>query len=107
MNSKSLIAGLAILGCVSLSSFAVHAEDAPAQTIQPSKDNKDELELGSRVPEKYQRKGDVIHNWKAKGLHEPAKESQWVRINDKYVQVQTTNGYITDIVPVNKASEKK
>lgn len=107
MNSKSIIAGLSILSCVSLTSFAVQAQDAPAQTVQPSKDNKDELELGSRVPEKYQRKGDVIHNWKAKGLHEPAKESQWVRINDKYVQVQTTNGYITDIVPVTKGPVKK
>ena len=102
MNKKSLIAGLAILGCVSLSSFTVQAEDAPEQTIQSSKDNLHDLEKGSRVPEKFQRPGEAIKNWKAKGLHEPAKESQWVRINDKYVQVQTTNGQITDIVPVKK-----
>ncbi|MGH8417600.1 MAG: RcnB family protein [Pseudomonas sp.] len=102
MNSKSLIAGLAILSCVSLSSFAVRADDAPAQTVQSSKDNKEDLEKGSRVPEKFQRPGEAIHDWKAKGLHEPSKQSQWVRINDKYVQVQTTNGQITDIVPVKK-----
>lgn len=102
MSRISLIAGLAIMGCVSLSSFAVQAEDAPAQTVQPSKDNKDALEKGDRVPEKFQRPGEAIKDWKAKGLHEPAKESQWVRIHDKYVQVQTTNGQITDIAPVKK-----
>ena len=102
MNRKSLIAGLTILGCVSLTPFAVQAEDAPAQTVQPSKDNMRNLEKGDRVPEKFQRPGEAIKNWKAKGLKEPAKESQWVLINNKYVQVQTTNGQITDIVPVKK-----
>ena len=44
----------------------------------------------------------AIKDWKTKGLEEPAKMSQWVRINDKYVEVQTTNGQITKIVPVEK-----
>lgn len=44
MKNKSLIAGLTILGCVSLASFAVQAEDAPAQTVQSSKDNLRDLE---------------------------------------------------------------
>lgn len=102
MNSKSLIAGLTILGCVSLTSFTVQAEDAPAQTVQSSKDNLRDLEKGDRAPEKFQRPGAAIQDWKAKGLHAPAEQSQWVRINDKYVQVQTTNGQITDITPVKK-----
>jgi hypothetical protein len=102
MNSKSFIAGLTILGCVSLASFAVQAEDAPAQTVQSSKDNLRDLEKGDRVPEKFQRPGEAIKDWKAKGLHAPAEQSQWVRINNKYVQVQTTNGQITDIAPMKK-----
>lgn len=57
---------------------------------------------GDRAPEKFQRPDAAIKDWKAKGLKEPAKQSQWVRINDKYVEVQTTNGQITDITPVKK-----
>ncbi|HEY0290376.1 MAG TPA: RcnB family protein [Pseudomonas sp.] len=102
MNSKSLIACMAILGCVSVTSLSVQAADAPEQKVQQSKDNLRELETGDRAPEKFQRPGAAIKNWKAKGLHEPAKESQWVLIHNKYVQVQTTNGQITDIVPVKK-----
>jgi hypothetical protein len=102
MNKKTLIVGLTILGCVSLTSFAVQAEDAPAQTVQPSKDNMRDLEKGDRAPEKFQRPEAAIKDWKAKGLKEPSKQSQWVRINDKYVEVQTTNGQITDIAPIKK-----
>lgn len=102
MNKKTLIVGLTILGCVSLTSIAVQAEDAPAQTVQPSKDNMRDLEKGDRAPEKFQRPEAAIKDWKAKGLKEPSKQSQWVRINDKYVEVQTTNGQITDIAPVKK-----
>ncbi|MDC6383127.1 RcnB family protein [Pseudomonas graminis] len=102
MNSKSLIAGLAILGCISAASFTVQAADATEPTIQPSRDNMRELEVGSRSPQEFQRPAAAIKDWKTKGLEEPAKMSQWVRINDKYVEVQTTNGQITKIVPVEK-----
>ena len=102
MNSKSLIAGLAILGCISVASFTVQAADATEPTIQPSRDNMRELEVGSRSPQEFQRPAAAIKNWKTKGLEEPAKMSQWVRINDKYVEVQTTNGQITRIVPIVK-----
>nr|WP_277419115.1 RcnB family protein [Pseudomonas viridiflava] len=43
-----------------------------------------------------------MKDWKAKGLEEPAKESEWVQINDKYVRFQKVNGQIVDIVPVKK-----
>jgi hypothetical protein len=102
MNSKSLIAGLAILGCVSVASFTAQAATAPEPTIQPSPDNMRELEVGSRSPQEFQRPAAALKDWKAKGLEEPAKMSQWVRINDKYVEVQTTNGQITKIVPIEK-----
>jgi hypothetical protein len=102
MNSKSLIAGLAILGCVSVASFTAQAATAAELTIQPSPDNMRELEVGSRSPQEFQRPAAALKDWKAKGLEEPAKMSQWVRINDKYVEVQTTNGQITKIVPVEK-----
>ncbi len=102
MNGKTLIAGLVILGCVSVASFAAQAEDAPTQTIQPSKDNMRDLEKGDRAPEKFQRPEAAIKDWKQKGLKAPADQSQWVRINNKYVQVQTTNGQITDIAPIKK-----
>ncbi|MCD5991251.1 RcnB family protein [Pseudomonas syringae] len=102
MKSKSLVACLAILGCVSLTSLSVQAADAPEPTIEKSKENMHELELGSRAPEKFRRPEEGLKDWSKRGLKEPAKESQWVQINDKYVQVQLTNGQITEIVPVKK-----
>ena len=102
MKSKSIIACLAILGCVSVTSLSVQAADAPEPTIEKSKDNLHELERGSRAPEKFRRPEQGLKDWSRRGLTEPAKESQWVQINDKYVLVQITNGQITEIVPVKK-----
>lgn len=102
MNSKSLIACLAIFGCVSVTSLAAHAADAPEPKIEQSKDNPRDLELGSRAPQQFQRPEAGLKDWSKRGLKEPAKESQWVKIHDKYVQVQITNGQITEIVPVKK-----
>ncbi|RMQ44374.1 putative Lipoprotein [Pseudomonas cichorii] len=100
MNSKSLIACMALLGCFSVTSLPVQAQTEPK--IEESADNMHDLELGSRVPQQFQRTEAAITDWKSKGLAEPAKESQWVRISDKYVRVQITNGKIVDIVPVTK-----
>lgn len=102
MKSKSLIACLAILGCVSVTSLSAQAADAPEQKVEVSKDNMHELELGSRAPEKFRRPQEGLKDWSKRGLKEPAKEAQWVQINDKYVMVQITNGQITEIVPVKK-----
>lgn len=43
-----------------------------------------------------------MKDWKSKGLETPAKESEWVKINDKYVRFQKVNGQIMEIVPVKK-----
>ncbi|GFM87901.1 lipoprotein [Pseudomonas cichorii] len=98
MNSKSLIACLTLLGCFSVVTLPAQAE----QKVEESADNMHELELGSRAPQQFQRTEAAITDWKSKGLPAPAKESQWVRINDKYVRVQVTNGQIVDIVPASK-----
>ncbi|MDO7927956.1 RcnB family protein [Pseudomonas sp. KFB-139] len=98
MNSKSLIACLTLLGCFSVVTLPAQAE----QKVEESADNMHELELGSRAPQQFQRTEAAITDWKSKGLPEPAKESQWVRIHDKYVRVQITNGQIVDIVPASK-----
>ncbi|MDU8558506.1 RcnB family protein, partial [Pseudomonas syringae pv. actinidiae] len=52
--------------------------------------------------EKYRRSDLEVKDWKSKGLEAPAKESEWVKINDKYVRFQKVNGQIMDIVPVKK-----
>jgi Ni/Co efflux regulator RcnB len=57
---------------------------------------------GDRAPAKFQRPDAALKDWSKRGLKEPSKEAQWVKINDKYVMVQTTNGQITEIVPVTK-----
>jgi Ni/Co efflux regulator RcnB len=102
MNSKSLIACLAILGCVSVTSLSVQAQDKPEPKVEQSKDNMRDLEKGSRAPAKFQRTDAGIKDWSKHGLKAPSKEAQWVKINDKYVMVQKTNGQITEIVPIRK-----
>ncbi|EPJ87940.1 MULTISPECIES: RcnB family protein [Pseudomonas] len=102
MNRKSLIACLAILGCVSVTSVAVQAQEKSEPTVEQSKENIRDLEKGDRAPAKFQRPDAALKDWSKRGLKEPSKEAQWVKINDKYVMVQTTNGQITEIVPVTK-----
>ncbi|RMS10376.1 Lipoprotein [Pseudomonas coronafaciens pv. garcae] len=102
MNTKSLIACMTLLGCFSAVTLPVHAAETPDPKITESKDNVHELELGSRIPEKYRRSDLEVKDWKSKGLEEPAKESEWVKVNDKYVRFQKVNGQIMDIVPIKK-----
>ncbi len=102
MKSKSFVACLAIFGCVSMTSLVAHAADAPEQKVEKSSQNTHTREVGSRAPQQYQRPEAGLQDWKARGLEEPAKESQWVQIDDKYVMVQITNGQISKIVPVKK-----
>lgn len=103
MKSKSLIACMTLLGCFSVAALPVQAADEPEQKVGESQYNQHELEVGSRVPEQFRRNDDaVIQDWKAKGLEEPAKQSEWIQINDKYVRFQKVNGQIVDIVPIKK-----
>nr|NKW58041.1 hypothetical protein [Prescottella equi] len=51
-----------------------------------------ELKEGDKAPDQYKRDEAAIKDWKAKGLPAPEKESHWVRMGDRYVLVQTTNG---------------
>ncbi|QXW47032.1 MULTISPECIES: RcnB family protein [Pseudomonas syringae group genomosp. 2] len=102
MNSKSLIACMTLLGCFSAVALPAHAAETADPKVAESKDNMHELEIGSRVPEKYRRSDLEVKDWKSKGLEAPAKESEWVKINDKYVRFQKVNGNIMDIVPVKK-----
>lgn len=102
MNNKSLIACLAIFGCISVTSIAAQAQETPEPKVEQSRENIRDLELGSRAPAKFQRPEAGLKDWNKRGLKAPSKEAQWVKINDKYVMVQITNGQITEIVPIRK-----
>jgi len=102
MNSKTLIAALAIAAGVAGISPIVQADDPPQKTVQPGVNNSRELVVGDRAPDVYQRSDKALKNWKAKGLATPKEQSQWVQINDKYMLVMITNGTIIDITPVEK-----
>ncbi|MFS2158537.1 RcnB family protein [Pseudomonas sp. Pseusp122] len=103
MNKKSLIAALALAGCMSAVSVTALAQTPTEPTVpEASSSTTHELKVGDRAPQKYQRPGEAIKNWKAKGLKQPEKESQWVRLDAHYVLLQITNGQILEIVPVKK-----
>ena len=102
MNSKSLIAALAIAAGVAGISPIVQADDPPQKTVQPGVNNTRELVAGDRAPDVYQRSEKALVNWKQKGLKAPKAQAQWVQINDKYMMVMITNGTIIDITPVER-----
>ena len=100
MKSTSLIAALALAGALCGTSLAVNAQQAPTEAkggaLHPAP-----LEVGEKAPGDSDRKQAAI-DWRAKGLPEPEKESQWVQEGDKYLRVQTTNNRIMEIVDVKK-----
>ncbi|WP_122316865.1 RcnB family protein [Pseudomonas cichorii] len=100
MNNKSLIAGLALLGCVSATTLPAQA----AQTVQgPGNITPlQELEVGSQVPQRFQSAKAAMSDWKNKGLATPGTNSQWVRIQDKYARVQISTGKVVEIVDAPK-----
>jgi hypothetical protein len=102
MNSKTLIAALAIAAGVAGISPIVQADDPPGKTVQPSATNTRELNVNDRAPDIYQRPEKALKNWKAKGLKAPVEQAQWVQVHDKYMMVMITNGTIVDITPVEK-----
>jgi len=103
MNRKSLIAGLALASCMSAVSVTALAQTPAEPTVPKSASSTTHsLQVGDRAPAKYQRPTEAVKNWKAKGLKQPEKESQWVRLGHNYVLVQITNAQILEIVPVKK-----
>ncbi|MCO7515778.1 RcnB family protein [Pseudomonas guariconensis] len=56
-----------------------------------------ELKVGDKAPDQYKRDDQAIRDWRAKGLPAPEKESHWVRLGERYVLVQITNGVILAI----------
>ncbi|MCU1759469.1 RcnB family protein [Pseudomonas sp. 14P_8.1_Bac3] len=101
MNSKTLIASLALVAGLAAISPIVQAAE-PQKTVQPSATNTRELVVGDRAPDIYQRPEKAIGNWKAKGLKAPKEQAQWVQVNGKYMMVMITNGTILDITPVER-----
>ena len=102
MNSKTLIASLALVaGIAGISPLVQAAQTSSEPTVQsPTSDR--ELKVNDRAPDIYQRSDKALKNWKQKGLKAPVDQAQWVQINDKYVMVMITNGTIMDITPVER-----
>lgn len=67
--------------------------------MEPSNINTRDLKVGDRAPDILVRKESAIGDWKRRGLKQPSEESQWARVNDRYVLVKITNGTILDITP--------
>lgn len=102
MNSKTLIASLALVAGIAGISPLVQAAQTSSNTVEHSPTGDRELTVGDRAPDVYQRSEKALNNWKQKGLKQPEDQSQWVQINDKYVLVKITNGTIMEIKPVER-----
>ena len=102
MKSKSLIACLLVATSLSTASIVVQAGDTPQETVQPSNINTRDLKEGDRAPDILMREESAVRDWKKRGLKQPEQDSQWSRVDDKFVLLKTTNGTILEITPVKK-----
>ncbi|MBX8486324.1 RcnB family protein [Pseudomonas cichorii] len=98
MNSKSLTACMALLGCFAITALPAQA----AQRVEATSSAFQELDVGSLVPQRFQSSKAAMDDWKDKGLKSPGTNSQWVRIQDKYARVQISTGKIVEIVEAPK-----
>ncbi|MBV4488440.1 RcnB family protein [Pseudomonas sp. SWRI153] len=102
MNSKTLIASLALVaGIAGITPIVQAAQTSSEPSVQSTSSDR-QLKVNDRAPEMYQRKDKALQNWKAKGLKAPVEQAQWVQINDKYVMVMITNGTIVEMQPVER-----
>ena len=102
MNSKTLIASLALVaGIAGISPLVQAAQTSSDPSVQSPVSDR-ELKVNDRAPDIYQRPEKALKNWKAKGLKAPVEQAQWVQVHDKYMMVMITNGTIVDITPVEK-----
>ena len=88
---------LAALPCLPMAANAATSTD---ESVQNSSTRHRELKEGDKAPDQFKREDASVKDWKAKGLPAPEKESHWVKMQDHYVLVQTTNGVILAIRPV-------
>jgi hypothetical protein len=102
MNSKTLIASLALVAGIAGITPIVQAAQTSSEPAVQSPTSDRQLKVNDRAPEMYQRKEEALKNWKAKGLKAPIDQSQWVQINDQYVMVMITNGTIVEMQPVER-----
>ncbi|MGG7672650.1 RcnB family protein [Pseudomonas sp. WC2] len=99
MNSKTLIASLALVaGIAGITPIVQAAQNSSDPSVQSPVSDR-ELKVNDRAPDIYQRSEKAI-DWKAKGLKKPVEQAQWVQINDQYVMVMITNGTIVEMKPV-------
>ncbi|MFJ4247394.1 hypothetical protein C2E19_18130 [Pseudomonas sp. DTU12.3] len=99
MNSKTLIASLALVAGIAGISPLVQAAQTSSEPSVQSPVSERELKVNDRAPDIYQRSEKAI-DWKTKGLKQPVDQAQWVQINDQYVMVMITNGTIVEMKPV-------
>ncbi len=102
MLHQQKLAAMAVLASLAVVCPMVLAAD-PLQTIvQAAPINARNLQVGDPAPDVYKRSDKALADWKSRGLKTPQSQSQWVQVNDKYMLVQTTNGQILAITPIER-----
>ena len=100
MRPLALLPAL-LLATLPVLPLTASAASSPVESIEGPESHNREVKVGDKAPDQYKRDDQAITDWKAKGLPEPEKESQWVRMGDHYVLVQITNGVILAIHPAS------
>ncbi|MCU1750261.1 RcnB family protein [Pseudomonas sp. 6D_7.1_Bac1] len=102
MADQKLMAILVLLASFGVVSSMALADDPVQASIQASPINARNLKVGDRAPDSYTSSNKALADWKKRGLKTPQSQSQWVQVNDKYMLVQTTNGQILAVMPIER-----
>ncbi|QXH53620.1 RcnB family protein [Pseudomonas fakonensis] len=98
MNLRPLLCALLLANALPMAATAAQSAE---ESIQAPETHNRELKVGDKAPDQYKRDDQAVHDWQAKGLPEPEKESHWVRMGEHYVLVQITNGVVLAIHPAS------
>ncbi|RON10055.1 hypothetical protein BK659_09130 [Pseudomonas brassicacearum] len=102
MLHKENLAAMVVFASFVVVCPMVLADDPVQASVQASPINARNLQVGDHAPEIYRRYEKALVNWKSHGLKTPPSQSQWVQVNDKYMLVQTTNGQILAVMPIER-----
>lgn len=81
-------------------SLGANAETTQQYTVEATDNPSVVLSIGDYAPDELNRPSDAVTDWSAKGLAKPAYDTQWVRLNNRYVLIKIADDQIIDIVPI-------
>ncbi|MBA1195814.1 RcnB family protein [Pseudomonas plecoglossicida] len=97
MKMRPLLSALLFTATLPCLPLAATAAESNVESVKAPESHDRELKVGDKAPDQYKRDDAAVVDWKANGLPAPEKESHWVKMGNRFVLVQITNGVVLAI----------